>query len=177
MRSEDLARFLDQGLSTEQIGKQVGLHASTVGYWVEKHGLEAVHRDRHLPRGGLDRDELEKLVNEGLTQREIAAAVERSIGTVRHWLGRYGLDAEQKRRRQARADARRGGSVVLECVRDGVTQFVVERSGRVRCLRCRSEAVARRRRKVKEVLVGEAGGTMSHLRVRPVSRSSPIPPP
>jgi len=37
-------------------------------------------------------------------------------------------------------------------------EFVLEGRGRYRCRRCRSEAVARRRRKVKGILVAEAGG-------------------
>ena len=101
---------------------------------------------------------LANLVAQGLTQREIATAVGRSTGTVRYWLRQHGLDAEQRQLRRGRAEARRGGSTELRCPQHGSTTHVLERSGRVRCLKCRSEAVSRRRRKVKELLVAEAGG-------------------
>lgn len=40
----------------------------------------------------------------------------------------------------------------------GITAFWLEGRGTYRCLRCRSEAVSRRRRRLKEILVSEAGG-------------------
>jgi DNA-directed RNA polymerase subunit RPC12/RpoP len=45
----------------------------------------------------------------------------------------------------------------MDCPRHGRTEFWLEARGIYRCLRCRSEAVARRRRKLKEILVQEAG--------------------
>lgn len=36
-----LQRYLEDGLSLEQIGGLVNRHASTVGYWLKKHGLVA----------------------------------------------------------------------------------------------------------------------------------------
>jgi 5-methylcytosine-specific restriction endonuclease McrA len=48
--------------------------------------------------------------------------------------------------------------LVLRCRRHGVTPFRRRSTGGYRCGKCRSEAVARRRRKVKRVLVNEAGG-------------------
>jgi 5-methylcytosine-specific restriction endonuclease McrA len=44
------------------------------------------------------------------------------------------------------------------CGRHGETDFWLDGRGYYRCKRCRSAAVARRRRKVKAVLVEEAGG-------------------
>jgi DNA-directed RNA polymerase subunit RPC12/RpoP len=49
----------------------------------------------------------------------------------------------------------------MTCARHGQTAFWLEARGIYRCLRCRSEAVARRRRKLKEILVREAGGRCS----------------
>jgi transposase len=46
-----LEQLLDQGLSLAEIGKRFGLHESTVGYWVEKHGLRAVNRDKFAAKG------------------------------------------------------------------------------------------------------------------------------
>jgi hypothetical protein len=47
---------------------------------------------------------------------------------------------------------------IMNCPRHGATEFWLEQRGIYRCLRCRSEAVARRRRKLKAILVREAGG-------------------
>ena len=44
------------------------------------------------------------------------------------------------------------------CPRHGESVFVRRRDGSFRCRRCASESVSRRRRRIKEVLVAEAGG-------------------
>jgi hypothetical protein len=44
------------------------------------------------------------------------------------------------------------------CRTHGVTEFWLEGRGYYRCKRCRMERVSKRRRKVKLVLVAEAGG-------------------
>ena len=49
-------------------------------------------------------------------------------------------------------------TVTLACVHHGATEFYLEGRGYYRCKRCRSEAVTRRRRKVKRILAEEAGG-------------------
>jgi hypothetical protein len=49
----------------------------------------------------------------------------------------------------------------MECRHHGLTDFYLEGRGYYRCKRCRSEAVGRRRRKVKAILVAEAGGCCS----------------
>lgn len=47
----------------------------------------------------------------------------------------------------------------LVCLKHGLTRHVsIAAERRLRCAKCRSEAVSRRRRKVKEMLVTEAGG-------------------
>lgn len=46
----------------------------------------------------------------------------------------------------------------LSCPLHGQTEFAIEGSGYYRCKRCRAEGVARRRRKLKAILVAEAGG-------------------
>ena len=157
-----LEAFLRLGLSLEAIAKRVGRDPSTVGYWVRKHGLQAVNRDRHAPRGGIKRSELEALIRAGATMAEIAERRGVSLSTVRHWLTRYGLEttnARGRRAEEARAARERGlAKVQMECRHHGVTDFWLEGRGYYRCLRCRGDAVSRRRRKVKETLVREAGG-------------------
>ena len=50
---------------------------------------------------------------------------------------------------------------LIKCARHGLTEFWLEARGIYRCLRCRSEAVARRRRKLKQLLVTAVGGRCS----------------
>lgn len=144
-----------KGMSLEAIGERAGKHPSTVGYWVKKHGLTALNADRHAPKGRLDREELEVLAEAGLTLQEIADRLDRSVSVVRHWMGRYELSTRRRRRPRPPGDPERAEMV---CRRHGATTFVLEGRGYYRCGRCRSEAVSKRRRKVKQTLVDEAGG-------------------
>jgi len=158
-------RFLEdclaKGMSLEAISELVGKHPSTVSYWLHRFGLKA-HGARNEPKGGLTRDELEPLVEEGLTIEEIAHRLGVGDTTTRNWLRRHGLKTLGSRRRAALASMRRTGEseAQLECRTHGLTRHVVVASEpRLRCAKCRSEAVSRRRRKVKEILVDEAGGS------------------
>lgn len=160
MERDSLKRWLAEGLSLEAIAKRVGKDPSTVGWWVRKHGLRAVHRDRHAPRGGLDREWLAAQVAAGGSIRGIAEASGMSATTVRHWLRRFGLRTRAVTNREKGTGGRSGGRahVDLHCLEHGVTQFVLRGDGYYRCRRCRAEAVVARRRKIKETLVCEAGG-------------------
>jgi DNA-directed RNA polymerase subunit RPC12/RpoP len=160
MDRDELERYLRQGWSLAKIGKLTGRHPSTVGYWVKQHGLAAVHRDRHAPRGGVSRKRLSALVDEGLTTRAIAERLGLSQSTIRHWLRTHGLQTHRQRR-GPEGKGIRGQSPdrrIMTCFRHGETEFWLEGRGIYRCLRCRSEAVSKRRRRVKEILVREAGG-------------------
>lgn len=151
---------LDQGMSLERIGEEVGKHPSTVSYWLKKHGLNANGRQKYAPRGGIDWEVLEIMVEDGLSLAEMAEQLDRIIPTVRYWLKRYGLQSGGGLRRTASAAARREGlrETTMECPRHGLTFFVLESRGYYRCKRCRSDAVSKRRRVVKSALVKEAGG-------------------
>lgn len=146
---------LAQGLSLEAIGERAGKHPSTVSYWLKKHGLRAVKAHRHAAKGPLDKAELEGFVEDGLTLQEIACRVERSVATVRHWLAAYDLRTHRRRRGCPPGKPERAN---MECRRHGVTEFVLEGRGHYRCVTCRLESVAKRRRVVKRTLVEEAGG-------------------
>jgi len=161
MKQALLKYYIEQGLSLPQIGVLVGRDPSTVGYWVHKHGLVANGREKYSPRGGLSRDQLEPLIEQCYSQREIASELGVSISTVRHWLHRYGLETKPFRRRRSRAlEAIRAGQSRFEadCMHHGRTEFVVYKDGRSRCKRCAKQAVVRRRRRVKQILMEEAGG-------------------
>jgi transposase len=160
MDRDSLKLFLDQGLSLEEIGRRVGRHPSTVGYWVKKHGLKAVHRERHAARGGIPRERLAALIAEGHSLAAIARLLGLSPTTIRHWAKRYGLETSHSARVRHGREARTEGRAIvqLECRIHGLKDFWLEGRGAYRCVRCRIEAVSRRRNKVRDVLIAEAGG-------------------
>ena len=109
----------------------------------------------------MDRDRLTRLVAQGTTLRQLASELRCSPTTVRYWIDRYELPSPISVRRQSYERARAEGRSSYEdrCSRHGVTEFAIVGSDRRgRCKKCRSEAVSKRRRKVKEILVQEAGG-------------------
>jgi transposase len=164
MDRASLEQLLGRGLSLADIGRRFGRHESTVAYWVRRHGLQAANRGKHLAKGGLAQVELEPLVEAGMLIAQIAEAVGRSKATVRHWLIRYGLKTQgglgRRPAGQAQAAKQAGLAVVtMRCRHHGETAFSLSGRGYYRCKRCRSEAVARRRRKMKTILVEEAGGS------------------
>jgi transposase-like protein len=94
------------------------------------------------------------LVEEGLTVAQIAQSTGMTERNVRRWLRELGLRAAEAPRPTAA-----GPRMTRECQIHGETDFVRRGDDAGwRCLRCRSEAVTRRRRRVKEILVAEAGG-------------------
>jgi transposase len=157
---DSLEELLERGLSVEAVARRFGKHPSTVSYWMKKHGLSAVNREKHAASGAPRREQLEEFVAAGLSIAEIAEAADRSKATVRHWLHRYGLRTRLAASADVQDDARAAGlkTVSLVCRHHGNTLFVIDNTGAYRCRKCRVESVTRRRRKVKEVLVAEAGG-------------------
>ena len=157
--------FLEQqlaaGLSLEQIGALVGKHPSTVGYWVKKHGLTATHHHKHAPKGTVDPNELEELIAEGLTGAELALRLGVSATTVNYWLRKLGLQTARGVSRADAAAARAAGATSLAgvCPKHGAVDFKLSSRGTYRCPRCASTAVSARRRRVKAILVAEAGGS------------------
>lgn len=154
-----LGDCLARGMSLDEIAGAAGRHPSSVVYWIGRHGLIPVWgRPKSV---GIAREELEPFVAEGLTIEGIARRLGIGDTTVRHWLRRHGLMTVGAARRVALAEARRTGKkrVQVECKRHGLVEHVaVDSESRLRCIKCRAEAVSRRRRKVKEILVAEAGG-------------------
>jgi transposase-like protein len=146
-----LAHELERGRSIADIAREVDRHPATVSYWVGKYGLASQYVRVYAPRGGVEEAHLQALVERGLSIREIAAELELSAGTVRHWLRRFGLRTERARRVIP-------GEPLRECRVHGLTTFR-RFSGGLRCPRCVSEGVTRRRRRVKEILKAEAGGS------------------
>lgn len=160
MDENSLRLLLAQGVSVEEIGRRFGKDPSTISYWMNKFGLQSPRRAKYAAKGGIDREQLEEMVAEGCSIAEIAEAVERSKGTVRHWLRKHGLKTQGGRRARAAAAGRDAGmlTIVRVCAVHGETDFVLEGRGYYRCKRCRQERVAEHRRGIKQTLVAEAGG-------------------
>jgi transposase-like protein len=160
MNKDWLAARLEAGDSIEAIAREVDRDPSTVAYWVNAHGLRSRHAERHAARGPIDREDLETLIRVGMSIRQIARELERSPTTVRHWLRHYGLRTAAAQR--VRRDGSTAPEVVRDCPRHGWTWFRrVGSQTHYRCARCVVEAVTDRRRKIKEILVDEAGGECS----------------
>jgi hypothetical protein len=75
-------------------------------------------------------------------------------------LQRSGLRTERAVRLRASRQARTAGikTVTRDCRKHGVGLFARDANGTFRCTRCSSAAVSKRRRRVKAILVAEAGG-------------------
>src|SRR5436853_1818944 len=106
----------------------------------------------------MDREELKALVDDGASIRAIAGRLGQSPTNIRYWLKKHGLRTRRTlaldQARAARVTGER--EVTLTCAVHGLTTFRWRNSdGCFRCLRCRTDAVVRRRRRVKEVLVDE----------------------
>jgi transposase len=158
-----LEQMLGEGLSLAEIGRRVGRHEATVSYWLRRHDLVAAGRERHAAKGRLTRDELAALVDTGLSIAQIAARVNRSKGTIRHWLRRYQLRTHGASGRKRALETKRAkdaglSEAIMLCTAHGETLFVLDRRGYYRCRRCRSASVSQRRRRLKQTLVLEAGG-------------------
>jgi transposase-like protein len=113
---------------------------------------------KHHPRGGLARGDLERLVAQHLTVREIAAAVDRSFTTVRYWLRQYGLETTREARTKRARGTESQPRFEDDCPKHGRTVYARRRNGAAQCLRCRADAVSEWRRRAKRLLVDEAGG-------------------
>jgi len=111
----------------------------------------------------VERASLETGIGEGLSIAQLAARFGCSKGSVRYWMGKYGLRTANPPKRAAPPEfvaARKAGlrSVIGRCCVHGSGRFVLEGSGYYRCVRCRAARVSDRRRKVKQILISEAGG-------------------
>jgi transposase-like protein len=160
MDKDSLQRFLEQGLSLEEISRRIGRHPSTVGYWVRKHGLAAANRKKHAARGGVSRERLSALIAEGHSLAAIGRLLGLSATTIRHWAKKYELETGGTERVRLGRQGREDGLAIIQmrCKTHGLTDFWLEGRGAYRCMRCRVEAVARRRRNVRDTLISEAGG-------------------
>ena len=157
MNREWLERQLFNGLCVDAIAAEARCSVASVAYWINQYGLWPGTRAKS-PRPGLEADELRSLVEQGLSVRQMAAACGVSATTVRHWLRRHDLRTSPSR--YARRDGPKPHEILRECPNHGWTGFRrVGRAGGYRCARCSTARVSLRRRRVRELLVAEAGGS------------------
>lgn len=154
-----LAERLGAGASYEAIAREAGCSPSKVSCWAGKHGLTSAHREQHAARGDIDEVVLRELAAKGRSIRAMAKALDRSPTTVRHWLAKLEIRTSAAVRRAEGRAARAAGTAdpVLTCPIHGPTRHVGRDDG-FRCARCRSEHVTERRRRVKLLLIEDAGG-------------------
>lgn len=160
MDKEYLEDCLSKGMSLKQIAAVEGCAPGTVGYYVRKHGLVANGSAKYDPTRRIEREQLEPLLAEGLTLIEIAERLRRSPSAICRRIKSLGLEGTRRSRRTlAVKEARAAGDkeLLLDCPLHGLTPFWIGESA-TRCRKCNSAGVARRRRRVKEILVEEAGG-------------------
>ncbi len=160
MTKEFLEEYLAEGLSLERIGALVGRDPSTVSYHLKKHGLKPVGHEIHSPNGKVDPGRLRRMVEDGTSVHGAAEELGVSYSTVRHWVRRLGLETQRMARLKESREARVNGDkrALLTCRKHGKTHFYKHPSGGFRCGKCRSEAVSRYRRRVKQRLIDRAGG-------------------
>ena len=160
MEKEFLEQCLAKGMSLPQIGELVGRPPGTVGYWVAKHGLVANGKQKFSQKGPLDRDQLEALLESELTLEAIAERLGVPISRVRYSIEQHQLPKTVYARRVATIRAARKAGlkeIELVCPAHGRTPFWIGKKT-IRCRKCNTAGVTKRRRKVKEILVAEAGG-------------------
>jgi transposase len=157
MDRERLLAWLDQGLSLDEIAERTNRHPATISYWLRKHGLEPVGRMRHSPIGPPDRSQLTAELEAGRSIREIAERLGRSGTSVRYWIARWGLANPREPGRVRPPDV--DEVTWRRCRHHGPTEYVKRSDGHWRCRKCTVEQVASGRRRRKELLVAEAGGS------------------
>lgn len=112
-----------------------------------------------MARIEVDVQQLAEWVAAGVPIREMARRLGIGYSTVRSRLMEAGLQTPRAVRLDQTRDALRTGAdeVAGMCAVHGATTFT-RRDGGFRCRRCASDAVTKRRRTVKALLVREAGG-------------------
>ena len=100
------------------------------------------------------------LMDEGLSPRAMAARQGVSYSTIRYWMRVHQLETPRARRLADTSAARAVGASEASgtCSVHGEVALVRRASDGFRCPRCRQEAVAKQRRRIKQILVAEAGG-------------------
>ena len=162
MDRESLRLLLAQGVSVEEIGRRFAKSPATVSYWLKKFGLEAPNREKYAAKGGIERERLDEFVGRGLSIAEIAAEIGLSKTTVRHWLAATTSRRRPKPAARPYALPRPAGMFgSSDTARRTARPNSRSRVAATSDANAAVERVMRRRRKLKELLVAEAGGRCS----------------
>lgn len=155
-----LQAFLEEGLSLDAIAEEVGRAPSTISYWLSRHGLVANGAARFGTKEALPEETIARLAAEGKSVPAIAEEIASTPDRVRRSLARLGLATRGSTNRAAARQATANGYryVDLVCLHHGSVRHILEGRGSYRCVLCRAEQVAEHRRKVKRLLISEAGG-------------------
>jgi DNA-directed RNA polymerase specialized sigma24 family protein len=103
LRDEEWLReqYVDEKRSTHQIGDELGVNGSTVGRWMEKHGIERRSNRvaNSIRQSDVDLSQLrdadwlrERYWDEEMSAYEIAEEVGTTDNTVRSWMDRHGIE-------------------------------------------------------------------------------------
>lgn len=97
-RNEETLRrlYVDEGMSTNAIGEELGCHGPTVARWLRNHGIEVrdhgTHQDPKHPKLA-DGDWLSEQYEEKYrTTAEIASELDTSRSNVRRWMKKAGIE-------------------------------------------------------------------------------------
>ncbi len=106
-------------------------------------------------------EQIAELVASGGTLDDVAVVLGLDRFGARQYLDEHGLETRRMRVLRSNREARQRGAdeVSRVCTRHGSRPFRPDARGTYRCSACNAERVAARRRRVKEILIAEAGGS------------------
>lgn len=99
----------------------------------------------------MNKQYLEELIDKGLSLRSISQESGKSTTSIRHWLNKYKL----KTKWESFKKKERVGTKQV-CKKHGLTEYTTGKNSR--CRKCSTEAVQKRRDKLKELAVEYKGG-------------------
>ena len=172
MEADWLRSRLESGRSIESIAREAGKHPSTVGYWVNKHGL--IVAPRATPRRPRRRSTARRSRRCSSSRARRSAQIADAAGPqLRDACGTgsrsYGLDDAAGARTRAETAPKPQRETVAATARCTAGRSFVRTGadGRFRCRLCHSGAVRPRRREDQGILVAEAGGGCALCGYRP----------
>lgn len=117
-----LESLLAEGLTLAEMAQRLGKAKTTVSYWMDFHRLE-LNRATHARPRSIDRERLERLVEDGQTVAQMAVELGVTPLTVRRRLVRFGLKTEATRRMLRAREAEKAGldTLTMSCPEHGET--------------------------------------------------------
>lgn len=147
-----LEKLANEGLTHRKIAERLDCGLNTVKRHMARHGIKTLRAKAgiYTPKPPLDKNNLEALVAEGLTHREIAERLNRSTASVVHWLKKYEL--------RTHGTFNRGHSLhkCKTCGETDLAEFYGHR--KTQCKTCVKIATTLRMRESKRKLVEKAAG-------------------